>query len=81
MVDGIWPVGVFAQPDALRARGLDADTRVEDAMDPRVLALPGDIPLRRAATQAIAMGVRRILVVGTGLEGIVSGLDFARAIR
>jgi len=81
VVEGVWPVGVFAQPDALIARSRDPETFVEDVMDSRVIALPGDVPLRRAATQALAMGIRRLFVVGDGLEGVVSGLDFARAIQ
>ena len=81
VVDGLWPVGIFAQSEALSARGRDPKTRVEDIMDSRVIVLPGDCPLRRAAAQALAMGVRRLFVLDEGLRGVVSGLDFARAIQ
>jgi CBS domain-containing protein len=76
-----WPVGVFAQADALLARARDPQTRVDEVMDLRIIALAPEIPLHRAAAQALALGVRRIFVVGQGVEGIVSGLDFARVLQ
>jgi hypothetical protein len=49
-------------------------------MDAAMLALEVDTPLHRAAAQAEAMRVRRIIAVkGRRLEGILTGLDFARA--
>jgi CBS domain-containing protein len=66
VVDDGWPVGVFTQREALDARDQPRDTRVED--------------VHRAAAQAEAMRVRRIIAVkGRRLEGILTGLDFARA--
>ena len=81
VVEGAWPVGIFDQAAALAARGLEPEERVEEAMNLSVLVLPGHIPLARAAAQALAMHVRRILILDDrGLRGIVSGLDFARAV-
>ncbi|MBX3246376.1 MAG: CBS domain-containing protein [Myxococcales bacterium] len=81
VVEGGWPVGIFDQRAALSARGLPPETRVDEAMSLRVLTLPGHVPLSRAAAQALAMRVRRILVMSDhGTTGIVSGLDFARAV-
>jgi predicted transcriptional regulator len=80
VVDDGWPVGVFTQREALDARNQPRDTRVEDVMDAAMLALEVDTPLHRAAAQAEAMRVRRIIAVkGRRLEGILTGLDFARA--
>jgi CBS domain-containing protein len=80
VLDDGWPVGVFTQEEALEARDQPRDTPVETAMNPAMLALEAETPLHRAAAQAEALRVRRIIVVrGTRLEGILSGLDFARA--
>ena len=73
-----WPVGVFSQADALVARAKDPKTPVQDVMNHRVMALPGSIPLSCAAAQALQLDVRRICLIGDGIEGVVSGLDFAR---
>lgn len=82
VTDRGWPVGVFTQGDALAAQHATPDTRVGDVMNPAVLVLPEEIPLHRAAAQASAMRARRIIVTnGHAPSGIVSGLDFARAVR
>ncbi len=79
--DRRWPVGLFTQEDALIARAMDPMSPVADAMDVRLLTVPPRMPLERAAAQAVAMGVHRVLVVEADQTvGIVSGLDFARAI-
>jgi len=80
VVDGKWPIGVFTQRDALLSRARSPKTPVADVMDPRVVALPPDVALFRAAEQSLSLGVRRTLVVDDGLQGILSGLDFARAV-
>ena len=49
-------------------------------MSAAMLALPVDTPLHRAAAQAADLNVRRIVAMSGGkMEGILSGIDFARA--
>lgn len=80
VVEGDFPVGVFDQACALESRRLPPNTAVEHAMDVRILILPGEIGMGRAAEQALGMNVRRILIEDDrGIAGIVGGLDFARA--
>lgn len=79
VVEGGFPVGIFDQSSALEARRLPPHTAVEHAMNVRILILPGEIGLGRAAEQAFGMNVRRILIENErGVSGIVGGLDFAR---
>lgn len=81
VVEDEWPVGVFTQAEALEARDVRRSTPVGDLMSPRILTLLPDTKLHRAAAQAAATGVRRVVVQDTGkLAGILSGLDFARAV-
>jgi hypothetical protein len=48
-------------------------------MNVRILILPAELALSRAAEQALSMNVRRILIENDrGVTGIVGGLDFAR---
>jgi CBS domain-containing protein len=76
-----WPVGVFAQEDALGARHLPAATEVGTVYDPSLVCLPRETPIPRAASLAARMGVRRIVVSHQrDFVGIVTGLDFAGAI-
>jgi CBS domain-containing protein len=80
VVDGEWPVGFFSQREALAARDLPRDTRVEDGMTSAMLALDSETPLHRAAAQAAELRVRRVIAVrNRSIEGILSGLDFARS--
>ncbi|MGB5192098.1 MAG: CBS domain-containing protein [Polyangiales bacterium] len=82
VVEGGFPVGVFDQACALESRRLPPSTAVEHAMDVRILILPGEIAMGRAAEQALSMNVRRILIEDDlGVSGIVGGLDFARVMR
>ncbi len=79
VVEGQFPVGIFDQASALESRRLPPHTAVEHAMDVRILILPGEIGMGRAAEQALSMNVRRILIENdTGVTQIVGGLDFAR---
>jgi len=79
VVEGGFPVGVFDQACALESRRLPPSTAVEHAMDVRILILPGEIGMGRAADQALSMNVRRILIEDDrGGMRIVGGLDFAR---
>lgn len=80
VVEDLWPVGVFTQEQALAARDLPTTTPVEEVMSPAILLLALDTPLYRAAEQAAAVDVRRVVVLQNGrLTGIVTGLDFVRA--
>jgi CBS domain-containing protein len=78
------PVGVFTQLEAIRARALSPELRrrpVEDVMSYETMALDAATPLYRAAGQAAATRVRRILVTeGGSLAGIVTGYDLARVL-
>ncbi len=81
VTDGRWPVGTFGQTEALLSRARDPRTHVEEVMETRMLALPSQISLHRAARQALAMGVRRMVLVGEqSIEGIVSSFDFCRVV-
>lgn len=81
VVEDGWPVGVFGMMEALDARDLPRSTPVGDVMNPRVLVLPSTTSLHRAAAQAHALGVRRVVIQdGSEVKGILSGLDFARAV-
>ena len=81
VVDGEFSVGTFDQACALEARGLEPNATVDQAMNVRFLVLPPRMPLGRAAAQAMSLHVRRILLEDErGVFGIVSGLDFARAL-
>jgi predicted transcriptional regulator len=80
VVDGDLPVGLFTNREALEARDEPRDLPVEEAMSAAMLALPVDTPLHRAAAQAAELNVRRIVAMSGGkMEGILSGIDFARA--
>jgi len=82
VVENEWPVGIFTQVEALESRDVPRHTAVEDVMSSRILALRPDTRLHRAAAQAAATRVRRVIVQdGDKLAGILTGLDFARAVR
>ena len=75
------PVGVFAVADALEARRWAPEHPLDELMNLRILSLLPDTPIRRAAEQAAATRVRRVLVTDAGqLVGILTGIDFARAL-
>lgn len=78
---GGWPVGMFTQTEALLAHGVLSDSPVEDVMSPAMVCLHARTPLHRAAAAAHAAQARRVLVVqGRRLRGVLTGLDFARAV-
>jgi predicted transcriptional regulator len=80
VVEDDWPVGVFTKVQALAARDLDRDTPVEQVMDTGMVCMPSATRMHRAAEQAAAMRVRRIIACEhRDMLGILSGLDFARA--
>jgi predicted transcriptional regulator len=78
VVQDNWPVGVFAQADALLSRAKDPQTPVAKLMDTRVLVLPNSLPIGSAAAQAVSMGARRIFTIADGLRGVVGGMDYLR---
>lgn len=80
--DAEWPVGLFTQREALEARAMPPTTPVEQVMTPALLCLQHDTPLHRAAALAIATRARRVLALhGRHVVGLLSGLDFCRALR
>jgi len=75
------PVGVFTQVEALAARDLSPDTKIEVVMNYSLLHQHVKTPLYRAAAHAYEARARRVLVMENGeLVGVVAGLDFARAL-
>ncbi|HHH27284.1 MAG TPA: CBS domain-containing protein [Polyangiaceae bacterium] len=75
-----WPVGLVTGGEVLVAQHWPATTAVEDWMSPRLLTLPKDMFLHRAAAGALALDVRHVLVMDElGCCGLVTGIDFARA--
>lgn len=76
-----WPIGVFAQEDALAARDLPPTTELGRIYDPSLICLPRDTTIHRAAAQCARMGVRRVVVsYQHDFIGVVSGLDFAAVV-
>lgn len=81
VVEDDWPVGLFTQVEALAARSLPRDTRVEDVFDQALICLPDSTRLHRAAGYASRLSVRRVVACrDREAVGVVSGLDFARAV-
>jgi len=77
-----WPVGTVSRDDLLLAREWPEDTAVDTWMNHRVLFLPRRMPAHRAAHHALALQAQPILVMGDEkLEGVVSSLDLARALK
>ncbi len=81
VVEDEWPIGVFTQREALAFRRLPKDTQIEGLYSPGLVCVSTTTALHRAATQALAARVKRVLVMdGCEVDGIVSGLDIARAV-
>ena len=82
VLDGSWPVGVFTQHEAIKARALPPAVRktaVEQIMSYETLCHNVQTPLFRVAGQSMSMNVRRILAVDDRrLVGIATGLDLMR---
>ena len=75
------PIGMFTKTEALKARELPADTKVEDVMSYAMLYQHARTPIHRAAAHAYETGTRRVLVMeDRKLVGVLSGLDFARVL-
>lgn len=81
VVEDGWPVGIFSKMQALKARDQPRSMAVSEVMSLKILVLPPTTSLHRAAAQASALGVRRVVIHdGRDVQGILSGLDFARAV-
>jgi CBS domain-containing protein len=85
VLDGTRPVGVFTHAEALSAGKLPPEIRsrdpVEEVMSYETICLDAAVPTYRAAGHAMAMNVRRILVVERHhLVGVLSCLDLLRPI-
>jgi predicted transcriptional regulator len=82
VVDGDWPVGVFTQKEAIKARSLPAafrQTAVEQIMSYETICHDVTTPLFRIVGQSIEMNVRRVLAVeNRKLVGIATGFDLVR---
>jgi CBS domain-containing protein len=82
VVDGDFPVGLFTEHEALKARTLPHEVLghpVEQVMSYEMLALDAGTPLYRVAGHAIATRARRVVAVeGRVLRGIATGFDIAR---
>ena len=80
VVEDGWPIGLFTQREALESKDLAGSTPVEQAMNSAMLVMDAQTPLHRAAAQAAALRVRRVIAMGSrGVAGILTGLDFAKA--
>jgi CBS domain-containing protein len=76
-----WPVGFFSQREALLSRTSSAETSVEEVMNYALVCLHEKAPLHRAATIAATARARRVLAIENRcVVGVVSPLDFARAV-
>lgn len=75
------PVGVFTQVEALQSRDDEGGTPVEDRMSYAILCLPLRTTMARAAANASATRARRVIAVeGRRVWGVLTGIDFARAV-
>lgn len=73
-----WPVGLFAQREALAAKAAPGSGAVDAWMSPALVSVPDALPAHRAAARAAAVGPRAILVTrGHEVLGALGGLDFA----
>ncbi len=76
-----YPVGAFTQVEALAGRDLSPTTKVEEVMSYGLVLQHVQTPLYRAAAHAFEARARRVFAMDNGeLVGLVTGLDFARAL-
>ncbi len=79
VTDGVRPIGVFTQLDALACRDLPRNTPIDTVHDAAVVCLPATTKLYRAADHVVQPDVQRVIVCkDREAIGIVTGLDFAR---
>ncbi len=82
VVDDDWPVGVFTQVEAMASRDLPRTTPTEDVMNSAMICMDLETKMHRAAAQAAAMRVRRVIACKSReMFGILTGLDFAKAVQ
>ena len=75
-----WPIGMFAEEEALASRHHDPELPVDRVMGHEVLIQSPDVRANRAAGRMASMHARRIVVVEQGeLQGILTGFDLAGA--
>lgn len=80
VVENDWPLGIFTQVEALEAKHLPRETPMEEIASYAMLNLEQETDMHRAAAQAAALGVRRVICVkDRKVTGILTGIDFARA--
>ncbi len=78
VVEDGWPVGVFAQREALAAKDAPSGTPIDEWMTPALVCVAPDFPAYRAAARAAATGARAVLVTdGPEILGVLTGFDFA----
>ncbi len=81
VMDRGWPVGVFAQREALAAKDAQSGSPIERFFSPAIVCVPPDYPLHRVAARAAAVRPRVVLVTeGPAVLGLLTGLDFARLV-
>ncbi len=79
VVEDEWPVGLFTQLEALQSRRMNAEVLVDELMNAAFVCMPTTTTIHRAAAQAVALRVRRIIAVRQReMQGILTGIDFAR---
>lgn len=81
VLDGGWPVGIFAQREALAAKDAATGAPVDEWMSPSIVCVPPDYPVHRAAARAATTRPRVVLVTsGPEVLGLLTGIDFARLV-
>lgn len=81
VMDRGWPIGVFAQREALAAKDAPSGSPVDAWMSPAIVCVPPDYPAHRTAARAAAARPRAVLVTsGAEVLGLLTGLDFARLV-
>ena len=81
VVENDWPIGMFAQAEALACRDLPPTTPVGAVVDAALLCLPIDARLHRAAAHVARLDVRRVIACAAReAVGVIGGLDFARVV-
>ncbi|HEY8428669.1 MAG TPA: CBS domain-containing protein, partial [Sandaracinaceae bacterium] len=81
VVDRGWPVGLFAQREALAAKDAPSGSPVDAFMSPSIVCVPPDYPAHRVAARAAAVRPRAVFVTdGPEVVALVTALDFARLV-
>jgi CBS domain-containing protein len=81
VTDTGWPVGFISQAELLAARHRPTTTPVEEIASPSFLCLPEPTAIGKAAEEGLRQGIRRLLLVRSRqVTGILTSVDFARAV-